>query len=134
MVGAADLHHTARVNPHRRTRVIETLKKRELPKMSRECENETPEHTDRSERPESYTTRVYPYRQTPPIGTLQRWELESQSVVGGTCHKYNFCRYKSMLVATKLIFVATNILILSQQNICRNKLTFVAINTCLSRQ
>ena len=72
--------------------------------------------------------------------------LAQQNIIAGSSHKYHFCRNKSfvfcrdesMLVATKLlsrhilakplsrqIFVSTNIILL---------LTFVATNTCLSRQ
>ena len=39
--------------------------------------------------------------------------------------KHVFCRDKRMLVATKL---------LSRQNVCHDKIMFVAANTCLSRQ
>ena len=39
----------------------------------------------------------------------------------------------SFLSRQKYVFVETNI-ILSRQNLCRDKLTFVATDTCLSRQ
>ena len=54
------------------------------------------------------------------------------SVIGGSCHKYHFCRDKSMLVVTK---------VLSRKNyVCREKKKigcccfFVATNIILSRQ
>ena len=41
-------------------------------------------------------------------------------IIGGSCHKYHFCRDKQVFVKTKHIF-------------CRNK-SFVATIICLSRQ
>ena len=54
-------------------------------------------------------------------------------IIGGSCHKYHFCRDKSMLIVTKV--VATSIL-LSREKTCFvvTNTFFVATNTCLSRQ
>ena len=46
--------------------------------------------------------------------------------------KHTFCHDKSMLVTTKDLF-ATNTILL-QQNFCRDKLTFIAINMFVLRQ
>ena len=51
------------------------------------------------------------------------------NIIGGSCHKYDFCRDKRF-VATKLClsFVSTSIL-LSRQNMC-----FITTNACLLQQ
>ena len=48
-------------------------------------------------------------------------------MIGGSCHKYNFCRDKSF-VAIKHVFAATNTCLLRQNT------SFVATKLCLSRQ
>ena len=49
------------------------------------------------------------------------------NIIGGSCHKYHFCRGETSFVATKRL--------LSRQNYaCRDKIIFVATNTCLSRR
>ena len=60
-------------------------------------------------------------------------------VIGGNCHKYNFCRDKSFvrtntcLSRQNMYFVPTKLCLL-QQNICRDKHNFVATSLPLSRQ
>ena len=67
-------------------------------------------------------------------------------IVGGSCHKYNFCRGEHMFVATNMClsrqftsFVATKVC-LSRQNFRRDTIVFVGTNICrdkhvaLSRQ
>ena len=63
--------------------------------------------------------------------THVRNRFQPATIIGGSCHKYHFCRDKSILVATKLllrqIFVATKYnfvatKVLSQQTyFCRDK-------------
>ena len=71
------------------------------------------------------------YAQRPRPGKF----INSFSITGGSCHKYNFCRDKHF-VATNTSFVATKVC-LSRQNICSDKImfcldkhTFVATNIC----
>ena len=57
--------------------------------------------------------------------------------VGGSCHRYHFCRDKHVFCRDKIMFVATNIccILLSRQKTCfvvSN--TFVATKICLSQQ
>ena len=62
--------------------------------------------------------------------------LRSAPIIGGSCHKHNFCRNKSMLVMTKLLlrqnFCHDKYLL--QQRFCRDKLTSVVPNMCWSCQ
>ena len=63
--------------------------------------------------------------------------LELFFIIGGSCHKYNFCRDKNVFVTTKpvfccdknmhdkIVFVATK---------CLSQQIFIATNTCFSRQ
>ena len=58
-------------------------------------------------------------------------------IIGRSCHKYNFCRYKTFVTTSIYFcrdnaFVTTSIL-LSRQNTCSSRQIFVAINV-LSRQ
>ena len=81
-------------------------------------------------------------------------------IIGGSCHKYHFCRDKSFVVikdvfcSSKHVFVAPKVSVLWRQNyvcraknmfdkhtfvatkdvFCRNKHVFVATNMCFSRQ
>ena len=90
-------------------------------------------------------------------------EGTGQTIIGGSCHKYHFCRGKhtfvatntclsrqntffcrdkSMLAVTKNVSrenclsrqIATKIICLSRQKFYRDKHIFVATDTCLSRQ
>ena len=54
------------------------------------------------------------------------------SVIGGSCHKYHFCRHKSFVRVLCLSRLKTRLLS-RQKYSCRDK-TFVATNTILSRQ
>ena len=62
--------------------------------------------------------------------------LRAITIIGGSCHKYNFCRDKTRLLsfvatntATKVI-LSSNLPLSRQRYACHNK-TFVATNTCL---
>ena len=61
------------------------------------------------------------------------WQQSYVIIIGGSCHKYHFCRDKSFVmwqnfcaVCRRKTFVATNI--------CRNKKNFVATNICHNKQ
>ena len=76
------------------------------------------------------------------------------TIIGGSCHKYHFCRDKKKcndkhvfvvtkhktFVATKIVFCRDNHVFiatklrLSRQNLCRDTDVFVATNIILSRQ
>ena len=64
--------------------------------------------------------------------------LHTNTIIGGSCHKYHFCHDKRFfttnmcLLRQNMSFVATDVL-LRQKYACRGK-TLVATNTCLMRQ
>ena len=59
------------------------------------------------------------------------------AIVGGSCHKYNFCRDKSVVATNMCLsrqnpsFVATNIILSRQAYFCRDKHMFVATKMIL---
>ena len=53
--------------------------------------------------------------------------VQAASVIGGSCHKYHFCR-------DKIMFVATSILLSRQTRVCRDKSKLVATNVIVWRQ
>ena len=64
----------------------------------------------------------------------------TRTLIGGSCHKYNFCRdkHKTRLLSRQKYacrgnFVATKVLS-RQARVLSRKTCFVAKNTCLSRQ
>ena len=61
---------------------------------------------------------------------------ESKTIIGGSCHKYNFCRDKRVFVATKKRqkYACHDKTVLVAANSCRNKHTFVATSILLSQQ
>ena len=65
----------------------------------------------------------------------------SETIIGGSCHKYHFCRDETRLLSQQKYTCLDKVL--SQQNyVCRDKIMFVATkyfcrdksNTCLSQQ
>ena len=90
----------------------------------------------------SLLTSLTPYRWAKPAHKAGKAKLTAANVtarteptltciIGGSCHKYYFCRDNSF-VATNTSFVATNVC-LSRQNICHDKHNFV-VTKVLSRQ
>ena len=75
----------------------------------------------------------------PTAVIMWKTALPLSTVIGGSCHKYYFCRDKTCLLLQQKYacrgktIVAANI-ILSRQKFCCNKHTFVAANTFLLRQ
>ena len=73
-----------------------------------------------------------------PWGARGRGEA-SNFVIGGSCHKYHFCRDKSSVAATRVFrdkqvfFLAKTRLLFRQKYACRDKRIFVATKP-LSRQ
>ena len=52
---------------------------------------------------------------------FQHMQDISHCIIGGSCHKYNFCRNKHLFVATIIVFVATKTNLSQQKYVCRNK-------------
>ena len=94
-----------------------------------------------------------------PVHTWNKWSLVIKHdmrqvgiIIGGSCHKYNFCRDKHVFVRQNTSFVATKVCLSRQTYFCRDKynfavtkvlsrqtyflqnMSFVATNVCLSRQ
>ena len=55
-------------------------------------------------------------------------------IIGGSCHKYHFCRDKTFVVTNTCLWQTFLVTKTSRQTFCLDKLTFVATNTCLLRQ
>ena len=51
--------------------------------------------------------------------------MSSNYIIGGNCHKYNFCRDKHLFVATKHVFCS--------DKFCRGKHAFVLTSFCLDK-
>ena len=66
-------------------------------------------------------------------------DRDLNTIIGGSCYKYHFCRYKHVFDATNTSFVATKVCLPPQNifvetNICGDKHVFVATSILLSRQ
>ena len=89
------------------------------------------------------------WRELPQVSFLSRQSVcvflatkVCLSIIGGSCHKYHFCRDKGLspkdcrdkhvFCGDKSMFVATNVFLSRQAYFCRDK--HVTNQTCLSRQ
>ena len=96
--------------------------------------------------------RVVSQSRRPPFpwqlsGIFDRKLQSADSVTGQSCHKYQFCRDKSMLVAANVLSqqkcacrekqkqrLSRQTLLLASKHFCHDKLTFVATKVYFSRQ